>query len=157
MFNLFFFILKVIEVQLRREKQNFDHYLTLRHKVLSSEKLKLTELEITFSTQIYWLMYPRFNQGKWVSPFVNSQQKLGSVVSSTAQGLQKKKKKKKEGKLQRTQRKPLRIWFRKWNNIRILKMFCNRITKRNTFSQSILFLDWKNNLQQRKSSKREKI
>ena len=43
--------------------------------------------------------------------------------------------------------KPLWAWFRKWSN-RIFKFYCNWIIGRNSFNQTVFFLDWKSDLQQ---------
>ena len=85
-------------------------------------------------------MYPYLNQGKWVSLLVNSQQKLNSmVVACRAEDKQIKKNNSYDKYKQKSQMKPLRIQFRKWNN-RISKIYCNQITRRNFFSQIVSFL-----------------
>ena len=61
------------------------------------------------------------------------------------------------GKYKQKTKENLKICFRRGNNSRIPKIYCNWITSENSFSLTDTFLDWKNNLHQRKHSNWKKL
>ena len=149
------FILKVLErsgcglIELRETRL----WRLFNFKVLSFEywKSEISKVVKSPSWHEYMSQYiPHLNQGEWVSPLVNSQQKLGSGGAHDQQNKQ---------QMANTNKKPkqnLWIQFRKWNN-RISYICCIKIMRRNSYNQRVFFLDWKNNLQLGKHSNCENI